>query len=395
MAYLLGRLDEAQSRLEQAITIQRAAGADAAGDLATTLIHLAWVHRTRNQHDRARTLVGEALDLRRGSLTAGHPDIADAYYELGWVAFGREQERLYRQALEILSGVPEAADRRIVILQALSTNLRRQGRLAEAVAAGRQALAIARAAFGRQHHTTGEAMIHLADHVADIENDDAAAEKLYRDGLDLVGRHYGDHSVRLLHGLNSLGRLLGRRGDTEAEALYRRALAISLSATGPGHPRVADQKAKLAWALVRQNRLAEAETLARESLEMTIEAFGRGHQVVAAARLPLIAEILDLQRRYKEADRVYASAFDGVRTSGVVNGELRRDYGLMLLRRGNTAGAEAQLLQSLASLEQNYNGATHPNVQETKRALMTLYTQTGQPELVERYRVPPGRFIPY
>jgi hypothetical protein len=213
--------------------------------------------------------------------------------------------------------------------------------------------------------------------------------------LDLVGRHYGDHSVRLLHGLNSLGRLLGRRGDTEAEALYRRALAISLSATGPGHPRVADQKAKLAWALVRQNRLAEAETLARESLEMTIEAFGRGHQVVAAARLPLIAEILDLQRRYKEADRVYASAFDGVRTSGVVNGELRRDYGLMLLRRGNTAGAEAQLLQSLASLEQNYNGATHPNVQETKRALMTLYTQTGQPELVERYRVPPGRFIPY
>jgi serine/threonine-protein kinase len=395
MAYHLGRLDEAQSRLEQAITIQRTAGGDATGDLATSLIHLAWVHRTRNQHERARALVGEALDLRRGSLTAGHPDIADAYYELGWVAFGREQERLYRQALEILTGVPEAADRRIVILQALSTNLRRQGRLAEAVAAGRQALAIARAAFGRQHHTTGDAMIHLADHVADIENDDAAAEKLYRDGLDLVGRHFGDRSLRLLHGLNSLGRLVGRRGDAEAEALYRRALAISLSATGPGHPRIADQKAKLAWALMRQNRLPEAETLARESLEMTIEVFGRGHQIVAAARLPLIAEILDLQRRYKEADQVYESAFEGVRTSGAVNGELRRDYGLMLLRRGNTAGAEAQLLQSLSSLEQNYNGATHPNVQETKRALMTLYTQTGRTELVEKYRVPPGRFIPY
>jgi serine/threonine-protein kinase len=296
MSYHLGRLDEAQSRLEQAIAIQRSAGADAAGELAASLIHLAWVCRTRNQHERARELVGEALELRRGSLPAGHPDIGDAYYELGWVSFGREQERLYRQALEILSGVPEAADRRIVILQALSTNLRRQGRLAEAVAAGRQALAIARAAFGRQHHTTGDAMIHLADHVTDIENDDAAAEKLYRDGLDLVGRHFGDRSLRLLHGLNSLGRLLGRRGDAEAEALYRRALAISLSATGPGHPRIADQKANLAWALMRQNRLPEAETLARESLEMTIQAFGRGHQIVAAARLPLIAEILDLQR---------------------------------------------------------------------------------------------------
>ena len=82
-----------------------------------------------------------------------------------------------------------------------------------------------------------------------------------------------------------------------------------------------------------------------------------------------------MQRRYAEADRVYESAFEQVRTSGVINGEMRRDYGLMLLRRGDTAGAETQLLQSLSSLEQAYSGTTHPNVQETKRALMTLYTR--------------------
>ena len=54
-----------------------------------------------------------------------------------------------------------------------------------------------------------------------------------------------------------------RRGDAEAEAIYRRALAISQSATGPEHPRVADQMHKLAGALTRLRRLAEAETLAR------------------------------------------------------------------------------------------------------------------------------------
>ena len=310
MSYHLGRLDEAQARLEQAIAIRRAAGGDAAGDLASSLIHLAWVHRTRNQYERARALVGEALDLRRGSLPPAHPDIAEAYYELGWVTFGREQERLYRQALEILSGVPGAAEQRITILQALSTNVRRQGRLAEAVAAGRQALAISLASFGRQHHTTGDAMIHLADHVSDIEGDDEAAERLYRDGIDLVGRHFGDHSVRLLHGLNSLGRLMSRRGDAEAETLYRRALGISLSATGPGHPRVADQMHKLASALARQGRLAEAEPLAREALDLTVKAVGNTHQLVASSRLPLIAEILDMQRRFAEADRVYESAFE-------------------------------------------------------------------------------------
>ena len=188
---------------------------------------------------------------------------------------------------------------------------------------------------------------------------------------------------------------MSRRGDAEAETLYRRALAISLSATGPGHPRVADQMHKLASELARRGRLAEAEPLAREALDLTVKALGKTHQTVASSRLPLIAEILEMQRRYAEADRVYESAFEQVRTSGVINGEMRRHYALMLLRRGDTAGAETQLLQSLSRLERAYNSTTHPNVQETKRALMTLYTETRQPELVERYRVPPGRFIPY
>ena len=67
----------------------------------------------------------------------------------------------------------------------------------------------------------------------------------------------------------------------------------------------------------------------------------------------------------------------------------------MLLGRGDVAPAEAQLLESLSSLERAYGGRVHPNVHETKRVLMTLYRQTGRPDLVERYRVPPGRFIPY
>ena len=394
MSFNLGRLDEAQARLEQAIAIRRSAGG-AAEDLARSLIHLSWVHRTRTQHDRARPLVIEALDLRRRSLPAGHPDIADALYELGWITFGAEQERLYRQALEILTPIPAAADRRITMLQALATNLRRQGRLPEAVAAARDALAVAEGSYGPEHYTTGAAMIHLGDHVNDIEEDAAAAERLYRRGLELLTSHYGEGSIRLLHGMNSLVRVLSSRGDGEAEVIARRALAISQSATGPEHPRVADQMHKLALALTRLRRLAEAETLARESLALTVRAMGPGHQVVASSRLPLLAQIFDLQRRHAEADQTYETAIARLATSGVINGELRREYALLLLGRGDLARAEAQLLQSLSSLELAYGGRGHPNVHETKRVLMTLYGRTGRPDLVERYRVPPGRFIPY
>ena len=72
-----------------------------------------------------------------------------------------------------------------------------------------------------------------------------------------------------------------------------------------------------------------------------------------------------------------------------------RTYGLLLLRRGDLPAAEAQLLQSLSSLEHAYGNQEHPNVHETRRALMAFYRETGRPELVERYRAPDGRFIPY
>jgi hypothetical protein len=105
-----------------------------------------------------------------------------------------------------------------------------------------------------------------------------------------------------------------------------------------------------------------------------------------------------MQQRHGEADRIYETVFERLRTSNVVSGELRREYGLMLLRRGDAAGAETQLLQSLASLElayKDYVVRRHPNIEETHRALMTLYGKIGKPALVEHYRVPPGRFVPY
>ena len=54
----------------------------------------------------------------------------------------------------------------------------------------------------------------------------------------------------------------------------------------------------------------------------------------------------------------------------------------------------ASCWQSLASLERAYDNPTHPNVHETRRALVTLYMRVGKPDLVDCYQVPPGRFVP-
>ena len=395
MSLHLGRLEESQRTLEQAVAIRRSL-TGASAELASSLIHLSWVHRVRNEFDAARALVNEALEIRRATLPEDHPDVADALYELGWLAFGSEQERLYRQALAILPDTPQTTERRIVLLQALSTNLRRQGRFDEVVALDREALVTAERSLGPDHHATGYAMIHLGDHIRDLEQDGPGAERLYRRGLDLMARHHGDNSLRLIHGLNSLAALLADRGDDEAESHYRRALAISRSATGDNHLRVADQLHRLGGELARQGRLADAEQLARQALEISIDAVGPRHQVVTTSRLPFLAGILDRQRRHGEADETYREAFARVqRPSNVMVGQMHREYGLMLLRRGEHGRAEKELLSSMALLEQSYGGPAHPNAQETRRALMELYRRTNQPHLVERYRVPPGRFVPY
>jgi serine/threonine-protein kinase len=393
MSLHLGQLDEAQRRLEEAVAIGRKTPGYSSLDLASSLIHLAWVHRDRGNYEIARPLVDEALAIRRAALPRDHPDIAEALYERGWLAFGPDQERFYRQAIAVLGDTVATAERRVTFLQALSTNLRRQGRLPEAVASSREALGAAERAFGPEHHTVGSAMIHLGDHVSDIDQDVAEGERLYRRGLVLLTRRFGDNSIRLLHGLNSLASLLGRRGSDEAERHLRRALAIRQAATGPEHSGVGDQMHRLAGELARQGRVAEAEPLARQGLDVMARALGPEHQLLTV-RIPLLADILDRQRRFREADEIYRELLARIPPRNVLAGQLHRDYGLLLLRRGDHRRAEEELLQSLADLEQAYRSSTHPNVQETKRALMALYRHMGNSEAIERYRVPPGRFFP-
>ena len=135
--------------------------------------------------------------------------------------------------------------------------------------------------------------------------------------------------------------------------------------------------------------------LQRQALAHSIRTLGALHPVLTGGRLPRLAMILAQQGRQAEADATFESALAQPSSSLAVQGEVRRDYGLVLLRRGEYERAEDQLLRALDVLEKHYGGRDHPNVHESKRALMTLYQQWGKAELVERYRVPPGRYVAY
>jgi tetratricopeptide (TPR) repeat protein len=356
------------------------------------------VHRSRVELDRSRELVAETLEIRRRELPADHADVAEALYELGWVSPIEEQEALYREALGILLKTDESPERQVLILEALSTNVRRQGRFREAVELDREAVRSAERHFGAEHPETGYAMIHLADHVRDIEEDLDRAEDLLRRGLELQTRAYGENSTRLVHGLNSLANLNHRRGKhADAEALYRRVLSINSASIGPEHPSVANHFNAIAFELHHQGRFVEAEQLSRDALARLDRAFGPTHDAGISADV-LLGMIMYSMGRIAEGDAFYRDALEvrlGGATSGVRAGEIRREYGRGLTANGRYADAEPQLLRALEILETAYDGPAHPNVQDARRALMELYQAWGKPELVERYRVPAGKFYRY
>jgi tetratricopeptide (TPR) repeat protein len=76
--------------------------------------------------------------------------------------------------------------------------------------------------------------------ILDAQGKDAEAEALYRRALAIFERLYGpDHYERAVNS-NNLAALLHARGEyAEAEQLYQRALAIKENLLGPEHPDMA------------------------------------------------------------------------------------------------------------------------------------------------------------
>ncbi len=88
--------------------------------------------------------------------------------------------------------------------------------------------------------------------------------------------------------LNNLAVLLWATNRlTEAEPLYRRALAIDEKSYGPNHPDVARDLNNLAGLLQGTNRLAEAELLYRRAVAIWEASLGPGHPNTVTVRANL------------------------------------------------------------------------------------------------------------
>jgi serine/threonine protein kinase/tetratricopeptide (TPR) repeat protein len=282
----LGRYDQTEPILRKSLDLRRDSLPAGHPEIANSLTNLAGLLKDQNKLAEAEPLYREALAIRRASLTAGHPDIAQALNNLALLLVEQnkfaEAEPLLREALQIRraalpAGHPDLASG----LNNLGTLLQDQNKRAEAEPLFREALAIWRAALPAGHPEIARGLNNLAFLLHD-QNKLAEAEPLYREALEIRRASLPAGHTSIATGLNNLATLLQDQNKlAEAEPLYREALEIDRAALPAGHPDIAGGVSNLAVLLHSQNKPAEAEPLYREALALWRASRPAGHPDIA------------------------------------------------------------------------------------------------------------------
>ena len=216
----------------------------------------------------------------------------------------------------------------------------------------------------------------------------AQAEALFKRALALAETTLGPDHPEVAMTLIRLALLqIQQKRYGEAEPLYLRALPILEKVLGAGHPSVAKFLNDLAGLRVKQRKYSEAEPLLKRALAIREKALGLDHADVATS-LSRIALLYEAQGRYAEAEPLYLRAIQiKERTLGLDHALVAtslNDLALLLMERGNHREAEPLLLRAI-TITETALGPEHPDVATWIANLGTLYLDKGKYREAEEF----------
>ena len=207
------------------------------------------------------------------------------------------------------------------------------------------------------------------------------AEPLYRRALAINENSLGLDHPTVASCLNNLAQLLKTTNRiVEAEPLMRRALAIDEKSLGLDHPKAAIRLNNLAILLQETNRLAEAEPLIRRALAIDEKTLEPDHPIVAI-RLSNLAALLQDTNRLVEAEPLMRRAL------AIDEKRLGRDHPNVAIRLNNLATllqstnriVEAEpLMRRALAIDEKTLGPDHPNVATRLNNLAALLEETNR-----------------
>ena len=202
------------------------------------------------------------------------------------------------------------------------------------------------------------------------------AEALALEMVAVSRRDFGDEPNVIATSLENLGHVyFNQRRDAEAEATYKRVLAMREQALDPMDSDIGDICYNLANLYLRQQRYAQAEPLYRRALAIKERNFGANDRAVSKV-LGNYALVYFYLGRYADAEKMFqrAARIDEQRL-GLENPELTNSWNNLALvyeAQGRYADAEKQYQRVLAVRETQF-GKEHPQVAAVLNNLASVY----------------------
>ncbi|WP_423202526.1 CHAT domain-containing tetratricopeptide repeat protein [Microcystis flos-aquae] len=234
--------------------------------------------------------------------------------------------------------------------------------------------------LGDNHPDTATSLNNLAA-LYRVQGRYSEAEPLYKQALAIWKQQLGDNHPDTAISLNNLALLYKSQGRySEAEPLLKQALAIRKQQLGDNHPDTAQSLNNLAELYRVQGRYSEAEPLYKQALAIRKQQLGDNHPLTAQS-LNNLAALYQSQGRYSEAEPLYKQALAiwkqqlGDNHPATATG--LNNLAVFYQSQGRYSEAEPLLKQALAIRKQQL-GDNHPDTAQSLNNLAELYRVQGR-----------------
>ena len=388
----LGQYAEGQVLLERALALRRQGPGATDSEVAATLESVVDGLLRLGRFAAADSAAREALALRERAGGRDDPGVARALEQLASTAIYRGDLRAAeahrRRALAIRQRALGPNDTLTAASHLLlGASLRRRGGQDAAEREFRRALAIFERVHGPDHPDVAGATLQLAYLLSDQPARAEEAEPLYLRALEVRRHAFGERSLWVAHTLGDMSTYLSDRGQHErAVALARQYLEMVRRAYGPSHTAVAYAASMLGLKLYAAGDLEEAERQLREALALDQKARGPGNPNLIGHQVNL-ARVLIANARLEAADTLLRTALATLEAGAPRSMQVALPLalcGVIRLRAGDFAAAEAMLLKAARRLEAQNTGHT-PVQREIYGWLAELYDAWSKPDAAARY----------
>jgi serine/threonine protein kinase/tetratricopeptide (TPR) repeat protein len=388
----LGRLDDAEPLLQQALGARRAAFGPAHREVAESVAELASLHSQRGRYEEAAKEQREAVSILEKTSGPESEPVAEALTQLTNILFLKgeydEAKRLAQRALETRRRLfGPRSEKFAATLSELSTVVGSgKGDYTQAEALVRECLAIRREVLGPENADVAATLNDLAV-IRAARRDFKEAESLYREALAIHRKVLGEEHPVVASCLENLAGVLFRTGRyREALELLDQVLALRKKGLGEDSLAVARTLHNRAVVLNRAGQKAAAEAGFRESLARLRQALGADHPEMAQA-LANYGRLQRDQKNYAAAEKTLRESLDiAVRRMGPDHPSTRAvelDLAEVLVLTRRPAEAEPALLRSLKAAEA---GSDTASARRAAEQLVKVYDATGRPAEAETYR---------